>query len=266
MQYGIVFDIKRYAVHDGPGIRTTVFLKGCPAKCWWCHNPESQSPEPEMITRINEIDGHKISEEEQIGNKMSVAEVITEIKKETVFADESGGGVTFSGGEPLMQPDFLIALLKECRNLQIHTALDTIGYAPREVFARILVHVDLFLFDLKIIDDGFHQTYTGISNKIIFENLNLLFQENKTVILRFPIIPGYTDTPDNIEQVKSFISKQIHKLNRIDILPFHNLAKDKYRRFCKPDTFSNISIPDEKSINKIRKEFESLGLQVQIGG
>lgn len=266
MTSGIVFDVKRYAIHDGPGIRTTVFLKGCPAKCWWCHNPESQSPEPEIITKINEIDGKEIKESEQVGKEMTVTEVMTEVKKETIFADESGGGVTFSGGEPLMQHEFLLALVQECQAQQIHIALDTTGYAENDIFIKLIPYIDLFLFDLKIIDDGFHQIYTGISNKTIFENLDSLIIQNKDVILRYPLIPDYTDSDENIEQIKSFLTDRIDKLNRIDILPFHNLAKDKYKRFCKSDTFSTIQRPDENMINKVRNEFESIGMEVQIGG
>jgi pyruvate formate lyase activating enzyme len=265
MTSGIVFDIKRYAIHDGPGIRTTVFLKGCPAKCWWCHNPESQSPEPETIIKINKIDGKEFKDSEQIGKEMSIQEVMNEIKKETIFADESGGGVTFSGGEPLMQHEFLFALLRECHKHQIHTALDTTGYAENNIFNKLIPFINLYLFDIKIIDNGFHQIYTGISNKTIFENLDSLIKEKKKVILRYPLIPHYTDSDENIEQIKTFLSERIHILNKIDILPFHDLAKDKYKRFCKPDTFSEIQRPDEDMIYKVKNEFESIGMDVQIG-
>jgi pyruvate formate lyase activating enzyme len=266
MTTGIVFDIKRYAIHDGPGIRTTVFLKGCPAKCWWCHNPESQSTKSELIEKIASIDGIDIKEDELVGKVMSTRDVIKEIKKETIFADESGGGVTFSGGEPLMQHEFLSILLKECQNLQIHTALDTTGYADNYVFNQIIPFVDLFLFDIKIMDDGIHQIYTGVSNKNMLLNLDSLIDHKKEVILRYPLIPGYTDSEENISQIKSFISKRNKYLKRIDILPFHNLAQEKYKRFCKPDTFSGIKRPDKNMIDIIKTEFESAGMEVQIGG
>jgi pyruvate formate lyase activating enzyme len=266
MSKGIVFDIKRYAVHDGPGIRTTVFLKGCPAQCWWCHNPESQKPEPESFTKINVINGRELHEEQQIGKIMTVSEVISEIRKDIIYAEESGGGVTVSGGEPLMQFDFLVDLLKECKNLELHTTLDTTGYTEDEVLDAIIPLVDLFLFDLKIIDDGFHQMYTGVSNKYILRNLQTLLQSEANLIIRFPIIPGYTDTQDNLDHMVAFIKHNKINNYQIDLLPFHKLAGAKYRRFCKPDKFSGMNEPDKKTVEKIRQRFASIGMKVRIGG
>ena len=149
----MIFDIKRFAVHDGPGIRCTVFLKGCLAHCWWCHNPESQLLEPEMTTKKQTLDGRSFVEKEIVGKIMSVGEVMTEIKKDTIYYDESGGGVTLSGGEPLMQAEFLSALVKSCRKEKIHTALDTSGYASTEILRSLIDLIDLYLFDIKIIND-----------------------------------------------------------------------------------------------------------------
>lgn len=266
MQKGIIFDIKRYAVHDGPGIRTTVFLKGCPARCWWCHNPESQVAEPEKYTRIRQIGKHKHSEQDVVGKEMTVHDVMTEIRKDTVFADESEGGVTFSGGEPLMQPEFLTALLKACRKEQIHTALDTTGYAAPEVFNSIAPLADLILFDLKIIDDGLHQIYTGVSNQQIMTNLLYLSNANIDYILRYPVIPGYTDDQENIAAMRLFMRKLNNPPQRIDLLPFHDLAKSKYHRFAKEDKFSDIKRPDKKQIQQIKALFESDGFSTGIGG
>ena len=150
-QKGIIFDIKRYAVNDGPGIRVTVFLKGCPLRCWWCHNPESHRKLPENCEKPIRLDGcPELSENSEIGQRMSIMQVMAEIEKDVVFFDESGGGVTFSGGEPLVQHGFLLELLKTCRQHEIHTTLDTTGYATAQVLESILPFVDLFLYDLKL--------------------------------------------------------------------------------------------------------------------
>ncbi len=263
---GLVFDIKRYAVHDGPGIRTTIFLKGCPATCWWCHNPESQSRDTETVLRTYQIEDQTFEETESLGRWMTPGEVWEEVKKETVFADASGGGVTVSGGEPLMQPDFLNALLKRLGANGVHRTLDTTGYATAEIFDTILPNVDLFLFDLKIIDDALHQIYTGVSNKPILRNLSKILQEKARVILRFPVIPEYTDTVKNIEAVKAFVSGLKNGVEELDLLPFHDIARAKYSRFCKPDKFSTIRKPDETRLRQIKEEFEALGFLVNIGG
>ncbi len=201
MTTGIIFDIKRYAIHDGPGIRTTVFLKGCAASCWWCHNPESQTTEIEQAVRKNRLDDCVIEEIEMIGKKMTVREVLIEIKKDRVYFDESGGGVTFSGGEPLLQENFLRELLIACRQDGIHTTLDTTGYASEDVFNSIIDHVDLFLYDIKFIDDNLHQKFTGVSNMTILNNLITLVKMNKSVRLRLPVIPEMTDSIKNINEI-----------------------------------------------------------------
>lgn len=166
---GTIFDIKKFALHDGPGIRTTIFLKGCPMRCPWCHNPESQNPEPEAMTATNLPGGNRPVVQEIVGRQVTVREVMWEIRKDLLFYDESGGGVTFSGGEPLMQPKFLTALLTASKRSGIRTALDTTGYAPWIELENILPLVDLFLYDLKFIDDSLHQKYTGVSNRLVFE-------------------------------------------------------------------------------------------------
>ncbi len=263
---GIVFDIKRYAVHDGPGIRTTVFLKGCPASCWWCHNPESQAPEPETTLRTYPVGDKIFEEQEDVGRRMSVEEVWREVKKEIVFAESSGGGVTFSGGEPLMQPEFLGALLTAFGNHGVHRALDTTGFAPPEVFDGILPLVDLFLFDLKIMDNGLHQIYTGVSNTPIMRNLDKAVKSGTELILRIPVIPDHTDTPDNIAALKQFAGTINNGVKEIDLLPFHDIAREKYHRFCKPDKFSAIRKPEPARMEQLKLEFEALGFLVKIGG
>jgi len=266
MVKGIIFDIKRYAIHDGPGIRTTVFLKGCAANCWWCHNPESQSLEIEKIIRKNLFDDQFFEEEEPIGKVMTTEQVMNEIGKDQVFYDESGGGVTFSGGEPLIQPDFLRELLILCKNKSMHTTLDTTGYAIEDVFRSVLPYVDLFLYDIKFIDDKRHQKFTGVSNELILNNLKILMNSTKRTVLRFPVIPGITDNEDNIEQIIDFI---VH-LNRneidMDILPYHKIARHKYEKLQKEYLMGSTDPPSEEEMLKLKHKLEFAGLRVNIGG
>ncbi len=194
---GIVFRIKKYAIHDGPGIRTTVFLKGCPLACWWCHNPEGQSMEPQPIAPARGGDGAGDPVRgETVGRRMTVAEVIAQVSRDLIFYDESGGGATFSGGEPLMQPEFLAALLDGCRRERVHTAVDTSGYAPGGVFNAIAARADLLLFDLKLMDDAEHRACTGVSNRPILENLAAAARDGRPLRIRFPVIPGISGGVD----------------------------------------------------------------------
>ena len=263
---GIIFDIKRYAIHDGPGIRTTVFFKGCAASCWWCHNPESQAPEIENNIRKNTFDGRMVEEEELIGKVMTVDQVISEIEKDQVFYDESGGGVTISGGEPLMQPDFLRELLIHCKNEGIHTALDTTGYAPEEVFKSIMDFTDLFLFDIKFIDNKLHQKYAGVSNETILTNLKILVANNKNITLRLPVIPGITDGKNNIEQIIDFVLNLDRGGINIDILPYHRIARHKYEKLNKEYLMNDTNPPSEQIMLNLKNKLEHAGLQVNIGG
>lgn len=251
---GIIFDIKRFAVHDGRGIRTTVFFKGCPLNCWWCHNPESQKKEPE------DIPGR-----ETIGKKVSIEYVLAEIEKDRVFYDESRGGVTFSGGEPLMQPVFLKALLKACKERDIHTTLDTCGYASTQIFNSIIDKVDLFYYDLKLMDDELHKKYTGVSNRQINRNLQTLAARGKEVVIRFPVIPGITSKSKNIEEIAEFISS-LKTIKEIHLLPFHRTAEEKYRKLQKENRLKDLVSPTKKRMEEIKKHFEQCGFKVNIGG
>ena len=293
MGNGLIFDIRRFSVHDGPGIRTTVFFKGCPLSCWWCHNPESRDPQAETSVKQLSLGGKKISREETTGKWSSVDDVMQEIERDHIFYDESEGGVTFSGGEPLMQEAFLVELLKACRQSGIHTTLDTSGYSTAEAMAHVAGLTDLILFDLKIMNEQLHLQYTGVSNGQILENLKFLIKKDKKLILRFPVIPGITDTAENISEMKSFIAKELishpsfqqinpsanqhiitsshqhistsaHQL-QLSLLPFHSLARDKYRRFCKTNKL--MSLPDVKAEDLIplKREYEEIGLRVTIG-
>lgn len=261
MDSGIIFKTKKYALHDGPGIRTTVFLKGCPLACWWCHNPEGQAREPQILTAAD----HRIYQNETAGRCVGVDEIMREIEKDIVFYDESGGGATFSGGEPLSQPQFLFALLRRCRKREIHTAVDTTAFSDQEVFRRIIGLVDLILFDLKLMDDAVHQQYTGVSNRSILQNLALAAHSETPLHVRIPIIPGITDTKENISAITQHL-KTLPRLKRIDILPFHNTAANKYERLGMVNHMEGVLPPTEAHMADIKAGFESSGFKVTIGG
>ncbi len=257
---GTIFDIKRFAVHDGPGIRTTVFFKGCPLNCWWCHNPESQNIDPEPIKRPNS------EETEIVGKVVDTKYIMKEIRKDIIFYEESNGGVTFSGGEPLLQSEFLIALIDSCSKEDIHTAIDTTGYGSQKLLKSLLGKLNLYLYDLKFIDDKLHQKYTGVSNESILKNLEYLNSENESVIIRIPIIPGITDTRSNIADLGGYIS-QLSSITEVNILPYNHLGEGKYPRLNRHYRLGNkVRTPSDKELNKIKYEFESHGTKVSIGG
>ncbi|UCB59269.1 MAG: glycyl-radical enzyme activating protein [Thermoplasmatales archaeon] len=297
---GLIFDIKRFAVHDGPGIRTTIFLKGCPLSCWWCHNPEGLSNSQEIIyydykcmncdkcinicqqnaleEKNNKIvRNHKIctscgncveicptASQQIIGQKISAENTIKEIEKDRIFFETSNGGVTFSGGEPLMQHEFLKETLKLCKKRSIHTALDTSGFCHSDVFNTLIKFNDLFLYDLKIIDDQQHKKYTGVSNKKIIKNLDILQEKEKDIIIRFTIVKGITDTKENLRDIINLVSS-FEKIKGIDLLPFHNV-NEKYQRIGKQNKLKDIKPPSSNDIKRIKKQFEQKDLNVRISG
>jgi len=297
---GMIFDVKKFAVDDGPGIRTTIFFKGCPLRCWWCHNPEGQLPEPELMYRRVRCDscaectricpdraisclpdGISISRDHCnlcgkccqrcptealaiIGKEVSLEEVLKEIDKDSVFYDESEGGVTVSGGEPLLQLDFLNALLKECKERNIRTAVDTCGYASHEIIDKISDKVDLFLYDIKIMDDKKHRRYTGVSNKPILENFKRLAENGGNIQVRFPIIPGINDSKDNITDTAEFVASC--RIKNIRLLPYHRAGIDKYKGLGRSYKLKKTQTPSDQDLNLIRKELEAFELQVRIGG
>lgn len=270
MNKGLIFDIRRFTVHDGPGIRTTVFFKGCPLSCWWCHNPEGHSCYPEESMKTLNLDGKKFSMKEMMGKWMSVEEVMNEIQRDQIFYSESSGGVTFSGGEPLMQPDFLLELLKECKANNLHTTLDTSGYAERGIIEDIQHYTDLFLYDLKLIDDTDHIRYTGVSNKTILENLTYLISEEKQVIIRIPVIPKITNTIKNIMATKKILSNLVKERKsatslKISLLPYHSIARNKYSRFHIDNKLMHLKDLKKESLLPLKKELEDEGFVVKIG-
>ncbi|MHA2308267.1 MAG: glycyl-radical enzyme activating protein [Candidatus Heimdallarchaeaceae archaeon] len=262
---GMIFDIKRFAIHDGPGIRTTVFFKGCPLECWWCANPEGQNLETEKIISPFQLDENDRCIKDVVGEEISSLQVLTEILKDRVFYEESNGGVTFSGGEPLMQPEFLHSLLVLSKQEGLHTTLDTSGYAPQAILEKIVDSVDLFLYDIKLLDKEEHMKYTGVSIELILQNLSFLVEREQNIIIRIPIIPGITDTSENLALIGSYLS-ELKFISRVDILPYNEMSKAKYTRLEKPYELNNIVPPTDERMNEIKEKLEQFGLQVKIGG
>ena len=261
---GLVFDIKHYAIHDGPGIRTSIFLKGCPMACLWCHNPESQKPEPEYMIRERKINGKTFKEQELIGKEMNTLELMKEINKDRVYYEESGGGVTFSGGEPLVQSTFLLEVLAACKKEGYHTTLDTSGHANGNVIEDVIKLCDLFLFDLKLMDDAIHLKYTGVSNKLSLKSLDMIINAGKDIIIRFPVIPGITDKEENISGIANHMKER--NIQRIDLLPYHSMAKNKYQKLGRSYGLEELKQVQEERLNDIKQFFVADGFAVGIGG
>jgi len=297
----VIFDIQRFAIHDGPGIRTLVFLKGCPLRCWWCQNPEGLSMAknlwyfeyrciqskrciPTCPSSALSFDGDCLVVDHSAcdacalcveacpsgalsiaGREIEAEELVREIEKDVLLFDNSGGGVTFSGGEPLFQPAFLKELLVLCRNRGIHTALETSGQAPARTFESLIDYVDLFLFDLKLLDNEDHKKYTGVSNSIIKKNLRTLAESRgKDVILRFPVITGINDTEKNVEELRSFV-RNLRGVREIDLLPYHDVS-EKYRRLGLSYKMGAHVAPSAEKLNHIKERLEGIGLRVRVGG
>ncbi len=264
MNEGIIFKIKRYALHDGPGIRTTVFLKGCSLSCPWCHNPEGQRPEIETIRlSVNRNNGKPAHE--PVGWGISTDELLAEIEKDRIFFDTSGGGVTFSGGEPLMQAAFLTQMLAGCQTRGLHTVVDTSGFASLAEIQQVAEHTDLFLFDLKLINPEAHLRQTGCSNQSILENLKWLDRMGKAVIVRIPLVPGMTDDPGNIDAMAKLMT-ELSTLHQVDILPFHRVGAGKYDRLGRPDPLAGIAPYSPDAVNAVRQQLENSGFKAGIGG
>ena len=301
MTKGVIFDIKKYAIHDGPGIRTTVFFKGCPLACRWCHNPEGISTDAQRFYRqercircgeciqicpqnamVETSDGlvcdnakcdlcQTCAEQcpsgavEFVGREVTVAEVVRALEKDTAFYDQSGGGITFSGGEPLMQPDFLLDLLEACSHLDLHRTVDTTGYADAGLLLKVARKTDLFLYDIKLMDAAKHRDFTGVSNRLILANLKLLSEQKARIQVRIPLIPGINDDADNINRTAEFVAA-LSGVEHIAILPFHNSARGKYGRLGMACMSSDTQSPSDEQLNIIAGWLTKTGLQVKIGG
>lgn len=270
-----IFDVERNSFVDGPGIRTTVFFKGCNLKCVWCHNPESQDFKPQMMfykdkckgcgkcqeicstpenctlcgkcTFYCPVDARKVC-----GKEYTVDEVFAEVIKDKVYYDNSGGGVTFSGGECMLQIDFLLEILKKCKENNIHTAVDTAGHIPFENFEKILPYTDLFLYDIKIIDTEKHKQYVGVGNELILENLRKLFQANAKIWIRVPVISGINDSIKEMQLIKDFLG-QNGKPEKIELLPYHAMGENKYNAIDKKA--QNFKTPDDEKMKQLREVF-----------
>ncbi|MFX1552967.1 MAG: glycyl-radical enzyme activating protein [Promethearchaeota archaeon] len=300
---GIVFNIQRYSIHDGPGIRTTVFMKGCPLSCFWCQNPESQALKPQIFfnserctgcgtciqvcpegaieiyegrsrTKRELCRGHgKCAEvcpnetRNLMGRYVTAGEVFQEVNSDAIFYQRSGGGVTLSGGDPLAQPEFTISVLKLCKDAGIHTAIDTCGYTKWETLSRVMDWVDLVLYDFKNMDPVEHKRCTGVSNELILENVVRIYHERSIPILaRIPIVPGYNDSVENIEATAKFIVNELGVSTKVHLLPYHRLGEAKYERLEKTGNLVSIEPPSEGHMSELQKIVESFGLTVTIGG
>lgn len=265
---GYIFNLKKYAIHDGPGIRTTVFFQGCPLQCWWCHNPESQEVLPGEKVSFNQYSCLRPFSRPipyRTVWQVTAEELMREIKKDLIFYEESGGGVTFSGGEPLLQLEFLKDLLKSCKVENLHTAVDTAGYASWKFLQEVQTQVDLFLFDLKFIDDQQHRKYTGVSNQIILENLQELIETRQNIIIRIPLIPHITDTAENLEQIAIYLNK-FPAIRRIDLLPYNPMGEQKYKKLNKNQKVANLKHQTKKDLEQMKMIFQSRKFEVTIGG
>ena len=298
---GTIFDIKRYAIHDGPGIRTTVFFKGCPLRCQWCHNPESWEERPEhglragrcqacgqcvatctrgAITMTSDqvvtdttrctlcgqcVDACTADAREIIGRQVGVDELVAEIEKDVIFYDQSGGGATFSGGEPLMQADFLLALLLACRARDIHTAVDTSCHAQPQIIDMIAEHVDLFLCDLKHMNSESHEASTGAGNELILDNMRRIASLGRNIILRLPIVPNFNDDEQNVEATGRFAAS-LGAVSRIDILPYNRGGLEKSARLVGTYELQNAVAPTDEHLRTMAEKLRGLGFRIVIGG
>ena len=297
----VIFAVKRYALHDGPNIRTTIFFKGCPLSCHWCHNPEGIAKDINIISLSDKcvgcsacidncptgalslsaegidrditlcslcgdcVDVCPALSHEATGWTTDISQLMGEIKKDLPFYDNSGGGVTFSGGEPLMQPDFLLELLQECGKLDIHRAVDTSGFAPTSTMMSIAEQTDLFLFDIKHMDSEKHRFYTGVPNDLILHNLKALSAAGHPINARIPLISGVNDDENNIRATALFLSA-CPTVKRVDILPYHPSARAKYKKLDIGYQGEKMQVPENEKIAGVVSLLSEFGLDVRIGG
>lgn len=298
---GICFDIQRYSIHNGPGIRSTVFLKGCPLSCPWCHNREGLDPEPELVLEGERcvrcgaclsvcphgggedageglphvpaacvrcgrcVEACAMEARRLVGRSMSVSEVVGKAERDRPFYEETHGGVTFSGGEPFMQPAFLLACLRACRERDLHTAVDTCGYAPKAVMLESMAFTDLYLYDLKSVDAGRHRALTGVPPRPITENLQALDEAGARIWVRLPLIPGINDDEMSLEGIGRFVAA-LSRTRRLHLLPYEHHGRGKGGRGARHQAgFTATPVPEE-TIDRAARRLGALGLEVHRGG
>lgn len=300
MNKSLILNIQKYSVHDGPGIRTTVFFKGCPLKCLWCHNPESQSYYKQIMynkekcslcgeckkkcsNECIDIEGENIitnfekcnfcencvdfcvnNAREVAGKEYTVSELMKEIEKDKVFYEQSDGGVTLSGGEVMSQIDFVYDIVRQCRKKGISVAIDTCGYTSFDNFEKILEYIDVFLYDLKLINSQKHKNYTGVFNEIILKNLEKLSDKGINLNLRIPLIEGINSDDENINATLEFIKNL--NISSINLLPYHEIGSDKYKKLNMNYEYSLMKKPSDERIEEIKAIFEKNKFKVKIGG
>jgi pyruvate formate lyase activating enzyme len=299
---GRIFDIKRYSIHDGPGIRTTIFLKGCALHCLWCHNPESIDPGPELMhwpgrcarcyACVKACPLAAISKDQagavvidrtrcdlcgkcaaaclydamqMVGREASVEDILAEVEKDRIFYEQSGGGVTLSGGDPFVQSDFAEALIDACRSRGIRTALDTAGMSQNGVLDRLAAKTDLVLYDLKCMDEARHREFTGVSNAPILENLKRLAAAGTEIWIRIPLVHGINDDDDHIRRTIAFL-QSLKTIRRVGILPYHSGGLEKARRIGRESHFRKFETPSEERIAAVEAAFREAGFEVRRGG
>jgi pyruvate formate lyase activating enzyme len=299
---GLIFNIQRCSIQDGPGIRTTVFFKGCPLSCPWCSNPESIHPYPEILLRDvkcihcgNCVDecpqgAIQISEDHRLidftrcnqclrcvevctaraidraGDWRSVAEIMDSVMRDMAYYRSTGGGVTLSGGEPLCQWRFARELAKAAQTKGIHVALDTSGYASWKAFSSVLEHIDLVLYDIKHMDADIHQNYTGVSNSIIVKNLlSIMHQTRVPVWVRVPVIPAFNHTQEAIGAIGTFLASLPRQVEKVSLLPFHQFGAGKYPSMGRPYAWSAYGGDPKEKIADLKRNLERMGLRVEIG-
>mgnify|MGYP005629501587 FL=1 len=297
----LIFDIKKFAIHDGPGIRTTVFFKGCPLACWWCHNPEALLPGQELVLFEEKCiacgecfrvcsqqaheqlpDGTRVYHRDRCvlcgactevcyaealvmeGRQVTVEELMVELRKDIPFYQNSGGGITLSGGEPTLQHEFALALLQQCKTEKLHTAVDTSGQTPWRVFESLLPYIDLVLYDIKHIDGNSHRTHTGSHNERILENLKRLGDTGTPIEIRMPVIPTINDDEQDIEETARFLAG-INGITRVEVLPYHKLGAAKYKRLGREYQLPEAEPPEAAKMLIIADALRAQGLNVHVG-
>jgi len=262
-QKGRIFDIQRFSIHDGPGIRTIVFLKGCYLRCRWCCNPESQEYDIQTMTMNGTT--------KVVGRDVTVRELLSELEKDRMYYQRSGGGITLSGGEAMAQPDFAEALLRACHDYGFSTAIETTAFAERDVVARLIPHIDHVMMDIKHMDSVKHRAFTGQPNEKILENAKYIAANARHMVIRVPVIPTFNDTPAEIAAIARF-AESLPEVHELHLLPYHRLGQDKYAGVGREYSLSHLTPPSSAKMQELKQAAEfaanrlTLKLRVQIGG